>query len=307
MKNSAIWRWIRDYFWNPVSKTWDRFQKDDGSLMAAAVSYYAGVSLLPLLIVLVSGLGVFLKTTTLGQDAREQVLSAVETEASSQLRGQIESVLSQVQKDASLGGSLGLLGMLFGAVAIFAQFERAFDIIWNVPPSEDMKFWQSLRYLLLERFRAFIMLCSLGLLIILIFLAGMTLSTVEQVASRWLPIPHALSQFLEWSVSLVLNTLAFTLLYRFLPKVEVRWREALAGAVLVSVGWEIGRHILSNILIGTRYTNAYGTLGSFLAVLLWLYYASHLLFLGAEFIQFLCAMRHKANSCLMFQNLEPPF
>ena len=117
----------------------------------------------------------------------------------------------------------------------------------------------------------------------------MTLTAMEQVRfAVAADPPDVLTQLVEWSASLVLNTLAFTLLYRFLPKVKVRWREALAGAVLVAVGWEVGRHILSNILIGTRYTNAYGTLGSFLAVLLWLYYASHLLFLGAEFIQFIC-------------------
>ncbi len=288
MIKNTFWNWVVNSIWNPASETWSRFQRDDGSLMAAAVSYYAGVSLLPLLIVLVSGVGFFLKTTTLGQDARHEVLSAVEQEGSPELREQLESVLSQVQQDASLNGVLGIAGMLFGAVAIFAQFERAFDVIWNVPEPEEMGVVQSLRHLVLERFRAFVMLCSVGLLILAIFIAGMTVTALEQFASRWLPIPDVLARITDWTASLVLNTLAFTLLYRLLPKVKIRWREALAGAVLVAVGWEAGRHVLSNILIGTRYTNAYGTLGSFLAILLWLYYASHLLFLGAEFIQVIC-------------------
>ncbi len=73
-----------------------------------------------------------------------------------------------------------------------------------------------------------------------------------------------------------------------MPKVDVRWREALAGAVLAAVGWEIGRHVLSAVLMHTNYISGYGVIGSFLAILLWLYYASHLLFLGAEFIQTIC-------------------
>ena len=59
MTKSTIWHWILDDLWNPASETWDRFQRDDGSLMAAAVSYYAGVSLMPLLIVLGLRLGRF--------------------------------------------------------------------------------------------------------------------------------------------------------------------------------------------------------------------------------------------------------
>ena len=92
----------------------------------------------------------------------------------------------------------------------------------------------------------------------------------------------------QYGVSVTVNVLVFTLLYRWLPKVDVRWNEAFRGAVLVAVGWEVGRVVLANVLIGTRYSNAYGAVGSFLAVMLWLYYVSLLLFLGAEYIQVVC-------------------
>ncbi|MEX0724733.1 MAG: YihY/virulence factor BrkB family protein [Planctomycetaceae bacterium] len=285
MTLKSLWNGLLKRVWNPAAETWDRFERDDGSLMAAAVSYYAGLSLMPLLIVLVSGIGVFLKTTDLGQDAQHQLLAAIEREGSPELRNQMKTILSQVKEGASFDGTLGLLGLIFGTLAIFAQLERAFDRIWNVNEPADIGIWKSLKHLLLQRFRAFIMLCSLGLLIMLIFLAGMAMTAAKNFASNWLPIPEAVGQLLDWSVSVVLNTMAFTLLYRLLPKVKIRWREAVTGAILVAIGWELGRQVLFNILIGTRYSNAYGTIGSFLAVLLWLYYASHLLFIGAEFIQ----------------------
>ncbi|MCA9071192.1 MAG: YihY/virulence factor BrkB family protein, partial [Planctomycetaceae bacterium] len=63
---------------------------------------------------------------------------------------------------------------------------------------------------------------------------------------------------------------------------------AFKGAVLVAIGWEIGRQILAAVLIRSNYISAYGTIGSFLAIMLWLYFSSHLVFLGAEFVQCIC-------------------
>lgn len=280
--------WLRKQFWERPREAWDRFQRDDGSFMAAATSFYAGLSLMPLLIVMVSGLGVLLQTTQFGVNAQIHVLAAIEAEGSLLLRQQVESLLDNTAKGAPVGGPLGLAGLLLGAMAIFAQFERAFDRIWNVDVRRPHGFFQALRYILLERFRAFLMLGSLGLLVVVIFLAGLTLTTAEQFASRWWPIPKALSNLLQWGVSLVLNTILFTLLYRLMPKVEVLWREALLGGFFVAIGWELGRHGLSAFLLRSQYLSAYGTIGSLLAILIWIYYSTHLIFLGAEYIQVIC-------------------
>ncbi len=285
---TSMWGWIRKQLWNNPREAWDRFQRDDGSLMAAATSFYAGLSLMPLLIVLVSGLGVFLETTPLGLNAQKQVLEAIEAEGSLLIRQQVEALLKDVAQGASLGGPLGLVGLLFGAMMIFAQFERAFDRIWNVDARREKGFLKALRYIVRVRFRAFLMLASLGLLVIAIFLTGLTLTTLEQFASRWWAVPPLLSRLMQWGVSLALNTVLFTLLYRWMPKVEVLWREAFLGGLIVAVGWELGRYGLSAFLMRTQYLSAYGTIGSLLAVLIWIYYSTHLIFLGAEYIQVIC-------------------
>jgi membrane protein len=237
---------------------------------------------------MVSGLGLLLKRTQFGLDAQTQVLEAIEAEGSVLIREQVEALLEDVAQGAGVGGPLGLVGLLFGAMIIFAQFERAFDRIWNVDTQRPHGFFRAVHYVLMERFRAFLMLACLGVLVVVIFLAGLALTTIEQFASRWWPVPPALSNLLQWGVSLALNTMLFTLLYRLMPKVEVLWREAFLGGFLAAIGWELGRHGLSAFLMHTRYLSAYGTIGSLLAVLIWIYYSSHLIFLGAEYIQVIC-------------------
>jgi membrane protein len=90
---------------------------------------------------------------------------------------------------------------------------------------------------------------------------------------------------IRFITSLTINTLLFTLLFRLLTPVRVRWRDSLRAALFTAGGWELGRVLLGALVIGTKYTDAYGLIGSFLAVLLWCYYAVAFIFLGAEYLK----------------------
>jgi hypothetical protein len=79
----------------------------------------------------------------------------------------------------------------------------------------------------------------------------------------------------------------FSFVYRWLPKKEVCWADAIRGGLLAACIWELGREVLGAFLIGMRYTTAYGAIGSFIAILLWCYYGISILFFGAEYVQVL--------------------
>jgi membrane protein len=87
-------------------------------------------------------------------------------------------------------------------------------------------------------------------------------------------------------VTATLNCLLFAAIYRILPKTSVRWRNAAAGGLLTAFTWQIGQRVLESIMISNNYS-AYGVVGSFLAVMLWMYYASAVVLLGAEFVRVL--------------------
>lgn len=279
---------LKNRIWGPLQETWKRFVDDDGTLMAAAVAYYASLSLFPLLLVLVSGLGFFLDYTTVGESAREQILNAVEQQSNVQLREALENVFAQVREGQAVGGRLGLLGMLFAAVAIFAQFDRAFEVIWNAEKSPPKGLLHAVRRVFFERLRAFLLVLSLGAIVIVVFLAGVAIAAVRNVVTEWLSLPSGMWSLVAIGSTVVLNTLVFTLLYRLLPAPRIEWNEALRGAVFAAVGWEIGRQLLNLWLTRTDYASAYGVIGSFLGVMLWIYFATTVVFLGAEFIQTIC-------------------
>jgi membrane protein len=277
------------FMWRTIRRVVDRWNHDDAGLLAAAVAYYAALSLFPLMLILTSGLGVFLKWTNTGQDARQYVLAAIGEQLSPVLEQNVRQALEQVQQNAGLGGPIGALTLLITALAIFAQFERAFDRIWNVEPSVSKNVWNAARNLLTHRLRAFGMLAGLGLAIVAVFLAGMAFTAFKNLAPPKLSGIAWLWWFAETFLAITLNALVFTLLYRLLPKVSVPWDKALRGGLVAAAIWEIGRQLLAAFVIGQRYTSAYGVIGSLLAIMLWGYYSIAVVFVGAEYIQVLSA------------------
>jgi len=266
-------------------RTYERWQNDDGALMSAAVAYYLGLSIFPLLVALISGVGLVLQYTAFGQDAEREVLKLIAEQASPALESQVRTILNQVRDRSDVGGSLGLIGLVIAAIAGFAQFERAFDHIWNVQPPADKGIIAAVRHILIERGVAFLMLLASGLVVIAVFIANMVLGTLEEFLKNQVGIHSLPGPQIRFATSLAINSAIFTLLFRLLTPARVTWRDSLRAGLFTGAGWELGRILLGAMVIGTRYTDAYGLVGSFLGVLLWCYYAVALVFLGAEYLK----------------------
>ena len=276
-------------FLNDLRAASVKWHQDDGSLLAAAVAYYMALSFFPLLLILIAGFGLFLQWTPLGQDAEQQVLSVVAEYSSPAVERQVRQALSTIEERALLSGPLGVLTLLAASIAIFAHFQRAFDRIWNVVEPKQPGWLQHLLNVVLFRLKAFLMLLGLGALVLVTFLIVMALTTLKAHTRDVLPTPWMLWP-LEVGVSFFLNALLFALIFRVVPKASVRWSEAIKGGMLTAVVWEIGRQVLAAFLIGGKYS-AYGIIGSFIAVLLWVYYGCAAVFWGAEYVQLLWRRR----------------
>ncbi len=271
-----------------LPRTWQRFNDDNGSLLAAGVAYYGALSFFPLLLTLISGVGLVLQFTDAGQNAEAQLLETVGTQFSPALEQHVGTAMEQVRDGAGTSGPIGLITLLFGAMAIFIQFENAFDVIWKVDPPESKGALNAIKRVLFQRFLAFLMLAGLGVLLLAILVIGIALSIAADYSREVLPGSGSLWTMLKFLLPVLLNAAVFTLIYRWLPKPTVRWSEALRGGIFGSIVWEIGRNLLTHFLVGAKYSSAYGVVGSFIAVLLWIYYAITVLFLGAEYIQCIC-------------------
>ena len=283
--------WIRNLFPN-LRDAGIRWSEDDAGSLAASVAYYLALSLFPMMLLLTSGCGLFLQFSRSGKKAEQQILSIVETYASPVIKQQIEQVLTQLQNHSLVSGPFGLLAATAAAIGIFAQIDRGFDRIFRIPVQKDATVRRTIYRVVKSRFLAFLMLVGLGGMILVLFTASMVIAQIRSLTNSTLPSMHHVFGIFELCFAVIANGMLFSLVYRWLPKLEVCWMDAIRGGLLAACIWELGRGILGVFLIGMRYTSAYGAIGSFIAILLWCYYGISILFFGAEYVQVLQLRRH---------------
>ncbi|QDV28103.1 YihY/virulence factor BrkB family protein [Aureliella helgolandensis] len=276
-----------------------RWQMDDASSMAAAVAYYLALSIFPLWMVLTAGIGFALKFTRLGKDAEGQIFAVIAEHCSPSLEAQIRGLFLQLENDSMVGGPIGLLTAILAAIGVFYQFERAFDKIWRIPNPSANGLLSGIVRVLTQRLVAFTMLAGVGLTIITILASNVALGAFQQwMLSLKIPGASLITVF-EAAATMILNAIAFGMLYRWLPKRPVLWRDAFRSGALVAAIWEVGRQFLSAFLIRASYTTTYGAVGSFIALLLWFYWGVNILLFGAEYVQVLS--RRHAQPLKMFR------
>lgn len=271
--------------WHIISQTVTRWTSNDGNLLAAAMAYYAALSFFPLLLVTISGLGLALQFSSNAQNAKQQLLELISQNGAQALADEVSSILAEVQMRAAFGGPVGLATLLLGAIGIFSQLESAFARFWHDPTQQTHGIWHAIRNALWNRLVAFLTLIGLGLGVLAAFIAGLTLRAFHAWAPEVLG-GNSTWQSVQLVASITLNAFVFTILYKMVPPAFVRFSHAACGGVAVAVTWALGSQLVSRIVVGGKYT-AYGVVGSFIAMMLWVYCASILIFLGAQMVQVL--------------------
>jgi membrane protein len=263
------------------------FQEHEGTLEAAGVAYYVALSFFPLLLVLMAGLGWVLEWTDFGKAAQEELLTVLEQQISPDLAAQVARMLKQVSARAVTGGPIGFVVLVISAIVIFAQLDAAFDRIFRVPSDPHESWLRWIGRLVFQRLKALAMLLGVGAFVLLVMIASVVLSAVL----RYAELGERVGPWVQWATSLwtnlALNMLAFTLIFRVLPKFYIRWSEAFRGGLLTAMLWEVGRQALAWYLLRLNYPSAYGVIGSFLAVMLWAYYGALVILFGAEYVRVL--------------------
>lgn len=282
-----ILRWLKQHVFDPGTRTFTQFGLDDGYLLAAGVAYYVGLSLFPILWVLMSVLSAVLRFFGPDEDAKQSILDAIAANASQGFADQVRTVLDQLEMGGAPNGLIGVAVVLFTAGTIFAQFERAFDRIWRYTAPEDLGWVATIKSVLIDRVTAFLLLIGVGLLVVVNFVAATTLASFEEFVAAYLAVPGITWRVLRFVATVSINTAAFGLLYHTLPRARVRWKEAFRGGLMVAIVWELGRQVLTAFLIGDRYS-VYGVVGALIAVQLWAYYAVTVILLGAEYVRVTC-------------------
>jgi len=262
-----------------IKKTFKQFSNDDCMSMGAGLAYYTIFALPPLLVILVAiGSAVF---------DREQVESALE----SQMQGvmdaeQMDAMIERTQASgAGLVASLIGLGLLlFGATGVVAQLQTALNRVWEVQPDPEQG---GVRTFITKRILSLAMILAVAFVLLVSLVLTSVLSAVGGYIAGLLP--GGFWQPVLWAANLLISWLVFSLLFaaifKILPDAEIAWKDVAVGSGATAILFMLGQFLLSFYLGNAAVGTPYGAAGSLVLVLVWVYYSSLILLLGAEFTQ----------------------
>lgn len=256
------------------------YTRDRSIIYAAGLAYYAVFAIAPLLV-----MSVWLASLFVGRsDAAAQIATQAENLVGPQLAaflGELARALSE--RTFSTGATvLSVAGLLLSGAAIFNQLDVALNDIWGIrklPP-------QGLRdrmLLLRRRITPLIIVFFLGLLLSFSVTLDTLASTLAAQLARFIPRAAELQPHVGRLIVPLLAFLTFTVIIKWLPEAHARWRDVAVGGLLTTLLFMLGRGVLAYTLARNSTISLYGTAGSVVALLIWVYYSAQILLFGAEF------------------------
>lgn len=270
-----------------LRRTYEKWHIDGAPQIAAALTYYVFLSLAPLLVVLVGVLGRFLDQAAVA----ERIFSEAYTLAGPVGEELVRELVSATAPNALnvAGSAVAVLIAFSGAMQMFRQLRIAFDRMWDIPEEESPGggVWGQIRWGLSALGRsnlaAFVILLAAGGLLIV----SLVLSSAVAVAAEWiapvLEIGSPVLRVFETVLSMVLVTVLFAIVYRYLPRASVGWKDVWVGAIMTATLFMLGRVLLGAYFMHASPGSAYGAAGSVVALLIWVNVSLQLVLFGAEF------------------------
>jgi membrane protein len=263
------------------SATAERYSLVEGPRLGAAFAYYATFSIFPAILLAVTVFGFILGDDT---PARERILDLVGTPSSREI---LEKTLRAMQESRSargLSAIIALFTLLFSASGATVELDNALNRIWCVPPRRSKGVVGTIKLFVHERLAGFAIVIGLGVALFASLIGSSVLSAIVSRAKTQIhtPLWPAFARAAELTFSISLIALVFTLAFHFIPRNRPRYRDVVGGAVLTTVGLTILKEIFASFLAGLMGYSAYGVVGGVLALALWIYLSSQVIFFGAQ-------------------------
>lgn len=274
-----------------IKRTISGFSENRCTQMAAALSYYTVFSLAPLLIVILTVAGFFMRQSGLGteQEVREQTVQQIQDVVGPEGAEQIAGMLAAVstQEGGWLRTLLNIAGVLFGATVVVMQLQASLNQSWQVQPDPEQG---GIKAFISKRLLSLALVIGLGLLL-LVLLAATTL--IDVLRNRFLHVlPASIGQWLDHGIfvqliyitlQVVLMAVLIGVVFKVLPDCVIQWRDVVVGALVTAIAFVIGRFAIGLYLSKADVASGFGAAGSLALLLVWIYYSSIIFFLGAEF------------------------
>ena len=248
--------------------------------LSAALAFYTIFSLPAMLIIIIAVSNIFYGREAIEGSLYHQIAGFVGTDAAAQIQEIIRN--AAVSKSGKLATIIGGITLLFGATGVFGEIQDSINFIWNLKakPKKGM----GLLKMLFNRVMSFSLVVTLGfLLLVSLFINGLMSLLINRLTQIFPELTVLIVYIVNTLITFGITSLLFALIFKVLPDARVKWSNIRAGAFTTALLFMGGKFLIGYYLGHSSLSTTYGAAGSFIVMLLWVYYSSMILYFGAVF------------------------
>jgi membrane protein len=271
--------------WKMLKATVLSFIEDEALSRGAAIAFYTVTSLAPILLIVIAIAGL-----AFGQEAAQDAITAQLTS----LMGEQTADVLQSAIASAAGKSSGILATIVGfitllvtASGVFGEMQTALNKIWDAEPRTS-----TVSTLIWARATSLGLVAALGFLLLVSLVVSAVLTALGNYLNAILPFGELILSILNFGVSIALISVLFAAIYKILPDPPIAWRDVITGAVVTALLFTLGKSLIGWYLGSSAVASSYGAAGGLIILLLWVYYSTQILLLGAEFTRAYASYRH---------------
>lgn len=261
-----------------VKNTWTIFSNANGLKFSASLAYYTVFSIAPLLMLVISLVAIFLGNRAIEGEIYQPMKELIGSESAMQLQTMISNL--SLDNNNTLSMIIGIATLIIGATTVFGDMQHSINNIWDIKPKPKRGWVKMLK----DRLLSGSLILSLGFLLIVSFVVSSIVVFLLEEFSGLLGFETMyIAVGVDYLVNLLVITVLFGIIFKFLPDVDIRWREVRSGALFTALLFMIGRFLISFYISTSVKASTYGAAGSIVIILVWVYYSAAILYLGAAF------------------------
>ena len=261
-----------------VKEVFKEFSADDILKYSASLAYYTVFSIAPLLVILSTLSGIFFGKEAVNGEVYNQLKELIGSAAALQIQDIIKNI--HLSRNNFFASTVSIIVLLIGATSIFGEVQDSLNKIWGLRVKRKKIWWK----LILTRLLSFSLILSIGFIMSVSLILNALVSAFGNFLSRYI---HNFSVYFiqtsESALSFIVASFLFSLMFKILPDAKIRWKDVLFGGFITAIFFTIGKFAIGYYLGKSNLTTLYGAAGSIIIIMVWVYYSSIILYLGAEF------------------------
>jgi len=271
--------------WTLIRRSAKKYKEDDPVRLAGTTAYFTMFALAPIIIIIVSITGLFIGEETIQEKVFNELRRLLGEQGTQFIRELVNNYATT--RKSIIGTMVGLMIFLITSTTFFTVMQKALNFVWRIRVKPSSGILKSLK----DRALSFGLILSLGFIMLVSLLIDSAISLFRDYMEELLPnLTVVLIDVGNFIVSLGITTLIFAVIYKFLPDAKIKWRITWAGAFFTALLFTVGKLLIGLLLGNSNVGIMYGTAGSMVVVLIWVFYSAMIFFFGAEMTQQYAAM-----------------